>query len=639
MDSLSESLSESPSESPSSSTPESFSESPSESASLSPSASESPSESLSESPSLSPSNSPSDSPSESPSAEPENIDFNTVEVIKVCLTNKFFIDWSVDIESPAVIDDFKFRIYWSFDPVDGFESILDSNDDIVEIDGAVGPLEYTHDLTQYNFNKDRYYKVLAIEKADELHQLFSQTVYVGMFNDGVHEVMRHNENILYSHYYGEPCYIIKRKSTGTRCPDCWSSTRRQRTKSHCDTCNGTGFVNGYYEPIPIQISFDSDPRKSDSQKDFENVFDDKIARLSNYPLVRPKDMIVNRDDAKRYVITHVETTKLPKLRDGISTLSKQNYILSQILNLNELNPDDNEYRVTWLDDDPSGTQPTSEEVPTGFEFDVVDVLKVPVSNNFYIEWTVDIEAPDVVDDYEFKIYWSFDPVSDFETIKDSGGNDIVIDGAIGPLSYTHDHEQYNFNKDRYYKILSIEKLNPGNTIFSETVYIGMYKDGFHNVMKYNEETLYSTYHGEPCKIMKRKSTGTRCPDCWSDTRRQRIISHCDTCNGTGLVDGYYDAITVQMSLDSDPKKADSQKEWENIFDTKRGRISNYPLVRPKDIVVNCDDAKRYVVTNVQTTKLPRLSTDVNNLSRQNYVLSQLLTLEELNPDDNEYRVI
>jgi hypothetical protein len=253
----------------------------------------------------------------------------------------------MDIDLPAVIDDFEFKIYWSFDPVSDFEPILDENDDIVVIDGAVGPLSYTHDLKQYDFNKDRYYKILVIEKADPIHQLFSETVWVGMFTDGEHEVMKYNEGLLYDYYYGEPCRILKRKSAGARCTECWSFTRRQRTKTHCDTCNGTGFIDGFYDPIDTQMAFDSDPRKSDSQKEWETVHDTKRARISNTPLVRPKDLLVNCDDAKRYVITHIETTKLPRLSPNLNTLSKQNYIISQLLTLEELNADDNEYNVNW----------------------------------------------------------------------------------------------------------------------------------------------------------------------------------------------------------------------------------------------------------------------------------------------------
>jgi len=275
--------------------------------------------------------------------------FGSVDVLKT-VDDFFFVEWTFipDVPPPILpqsVDDYNFEIWWSRDPVSGFLAVLDANSHPIIIDGAVGPLSYTHQLKQYDFNQDSYYKVQAILKADATQNFFSATVFIGMFNDGLHETMRYAEDLLYQHYQGEPCLIIKRKSFGARCPDCWSPERQTSLVSHCDTCQGTGFVVGYYQPIPIQVSFDSDPKKSDSQKEWENVYDTKRARLSNYPLVRPKDLIVNMDDFKRYVISHVETTKLPRLSQSANNLSKQNYILSQLLVLEELNPDDNEYFI------------------------------------------------------------------------------------------------------------------------------------------------------------------------------------------------------------------------------------------------------------------------------------------------------
>jgi len=287
--------------------------------------------------------------------------FSITEVVKT-KNNTFYVEWDMTPGSGESVDDWKFQIHWAFDPASGFLPVTDENDDPIEIDGAVGPLVYDHQHLQYDFNKDRYYKVLAIFKADEDINFFSSIVYIGMYSDGHHETMRHAEETLYSMYHGEPCIIIKRKSFGARCPTCWSVQRQQRTKTHCDTCNGTGYVVGYYQPIIIQISFDSDPKKVDSQKEWENVYDTKRARLSNYPLVRSKDLIVNQDDNKRYVISHVETTKLPRVSQDAQILSKQNYILSQLLTLEELNPDDNEY---FIDTDNIPEIPLSDEGQTG----------------------------------------------------------------------------------------------------------------------------------------------------------------------------------------------------------------------------------------------------------------------------------
>lgn len=171
----------------------------------------------------------------------------------------------------------------------------------------------------------------------------SPVAYLGMEFDGMHAVMVHAEQTLYEMFYGEPCSLIKKKETGTRCPKCWSEARQQRILTHCDVCRGSGMVNGYYCAGTIRIAFDSDDKKNDSQRNFEDVYNSIRARASNNIIIRPKDLIVNRDDNKRYSVLHVETTKLPIHASSGTILSKRNHIVSQLLSLQELNPDDNEY--------------------------------------------------------------------------------------------------------------------------------------------------------------------------------------------------------------------------------------------------------------------------------------------------------
>jgi len=171
----------------------------------------------------------------------------------------------------------------------------------------------------------------------------SSPVFMGMEFDGIHAVIEHAEQTLYDMIYGEPCSIVKKKETGVRCTKCWSESRQQRILTKCDVCRGSGFISGYYCAGDIRIAFDSSPKKSDSQKNFEDVYNAMRARASNTIIIRPKDLIINRDNNRRYVVLHVETTKLPLLATSDSVLSKRNHIISQLLTLQELNPDDNEY--------------------------------------------------------------------------------------------------------------------------------------------------------------------------------------------------------------------------------------------------------------------------------------------------------
>jgi len=345
------------------------------------------------------------------------MEFSLIEVVKT-KENFHYVEWDLTVTVPGEsIDDYKFQIHWAEDPSSGFLPVTDEHGDPIEIDGAIGPLAYTHQLRQYDFNRDMYYKVYAILKINPLVNFFSSTVFIGMYSDGVHETMRHAEDTLYTMYHGEPCLVIKRKSFGARCPTCWSAARQQRMRTHCDTCKGTGFVTGYYQPLQIQISFDSDPRKNDVQKEWENSYDTKRVRASNYPLLRPKDLIVNLDDNKRYVIVHNDTTKLPKMSESKTVLSKQNYILSQLLTLEELNPNDNEY---FIDTDHIPEIPISDEGQTG--------STLPFFNDHK---PVTVDAPLEVDDQQHVTFdYShdhFEVVSGQFRLKNQPGMNVSIE--------------------------------------------------------------------------------------------------------------------------------------------------------------------------------------------------------------------
>lgn len=259
--------------------------------------------------------------------------------------NWYRIEWDIysnPVGTHYTVDDFNFKILYSHSPASEFEYVKDANEVEVVIDGMMGN-SFVHERVQYDFDKKRYYKVEAEHKTDTDITFESEPTFIGATYDGIHQAMAYTEDLLYDHYIGEPSLVVIRKSTGSRCPECWSFERQQMIKSHCETCDSTGFVDGYYRPIPIQISYDSEEKKSLPEQTGENVLDEKKARLSNYPLVKPKDLILSRDTYKRYVITHVNTTKLPLLSKNRDELSRQNHVVSQILTLQEINPDDNEY--------------------------------------------------------------------------------------------------------------------------------------------------------------------------------------------------------------------------------------------------------------------------------------------------------
>lgn len=273
-------------------------------------------------------------------------------------------------------------------------------------------------------------------------------------------------------------------------------------------------------------------------------------------------------------------------------------------------------------------------------FKEIEVIKTQ-ENNHYIEWDMTPEFNgDLTDDYNFKISWSEDPSSGFIFVTDEHNVQIVIDGADGPLSYTHPRRQNDFSINYYYKIHCIKKDSPFTEIVSDAQFIGDAFQGFHLVMKRNEQLLMDQYAGNPSTVIKKKSFGTHCTNCWDNLRKQTYKSKCPICNGTGLVVGYYQPISIQIAWGASQSVGVVQESGKDVTGQIQVRMSNYPIVKPGDLIINNDTNRRYkILSPISRSEAPLRATfedGVRKLSRSNYIVSQLLILKEIVSSDPEY---
>jgi hypothetical protein len=146
-------------------------------------------------------------------------------------------------------------------------------------------------------------------------------------------------------FSGMPVLVYLRRR-GSRCPDCWDPELQKVTRSECTTCFATGYLGGYYPPILTLGNII--PEDKSNQPDVTIRESTKTSmKMSNYPLIRPRDAIrevntpnfwrvvsVNCSEVER-VITVQELTlvkletaeiehKLP-IPDGLSFLIKPHW--------------------------------------------------------------------------------------------------------------------------------------------------------------------------------------------------------------------------------------------------------------------------------------------------------------------------
>ena len=259
--------------------------------------------------------------------------------VNVSKTNndRFLLRWETRFSIGESLTDI--TLLWSHTPSTGYLDVLDENNQQVVL--SSNTIEYTHELKDRNHAKRRYYKIV-------MGSVESDVVYVGDVTDGVLNTVEHAEKMLYDNYIGDPFYLLKRDTSGARCPECWDPIRFARTKTTCNTCNGTGFSIGYYKGDVIQVAIDATPNIAKVGQTGETNVTTIKGRVNIDTIITPRDMLVSIDSNTRYAITQIDTTKLPNRSIGRGEKSKMNRIVSQILTMSEIEPDDIRYKAAVI---------------------------------------------------------------------------------------------------------------------------------------------------------------------------------------------------------------------------------------------------------------------------------------------------
>lgn len=147
------------------------------------------------------------------------------------------------------------------------------------------------------------------------------------------EIIRRNELLLEEYISPDDpvtngkCFIYPKTTEGERCPECWDEIKGRRSKNECDRCDGTGFLKGYLDPIDIYLSFSAPKKGSQPTQMGRREQNDNVAWTSNYPIIKPQDIIIEPYHNRRWRVNNVNPSQ------------KGRYILRQTLSIAEIDPD------------------------------------------------------------------------------------------------------------------------------------------------------------------------------------------------------------------------------------------------------------------------------------------------------------
>ena len=139
------------------------------------------------------------------------------------------------------------------------------------------------------------------------------------------------------------------------------------------------------------------------------------------------------------------------------------------------------------------------------------------------------------------------------------------------------------------------------------------------------DKLLREYVGRPCIVMPIRTFGTRCASCFDAVTQRRTQSRCAQCYNTGFARGYHRPMVAYVQIDPSELSQTNTSELVSEQAATRGRMGVYPLLKPRDVLVE-REGTRWRVASVSRTE--RLRAPVH----------QEITLTRIPEGDIEYRI-
>jgi hypothetical protein len=119
------------------------------------------------------------------------------------------------------------------------------------------------------------------------------------------EIVRRKAIVLNNtRYSGRNFKIFKKRSWGVHCSSCWDPSLQRSTDSKCVTCYGTGWINGYYNPITIRGMKNTSPKLSQINMFGEWKPSDSLLFMLGNPPLKTRD-IISDDDNHLWTVVQV----------------------------------------------------------------------------------------------------------------------------------------------------------------------------------------------------------------------------------------------------------------------------------------------------------------------------------------------
>jgi hypothetical protein len=208
------------------------------------------------------------------------------------------IVWETESTSEDILD-YTFQVLRSEAPAGPFEPISPPMEDQF--------LFVDNHIRVHNKWRQWHYVIRVTHKASGDYKDFGPVSH-SADPDLIAEELRKHFNLLMREFAGRRCWVLPVRTFGQRCPGCFNTTLKSRTRSGCHLCFDTGFVRGYHTPIEAFFQFDPSPKANQQTNLGEVQQQNTTGRMGYFPPLKPKDVIIEPEN-RRWRVTQVSSTQ------------------------------------------------------------------------------------------------------------------------------------------------------------------------------------------------------------------------------------------------------------------------------------------------------------------------------------------
>ena len=244
---------------------------------------------------------------------------------------------------------------------------------------------------------------------------------------------------------------------------------------------------------------------------------------------------------------------------------------------------------------------------------MIEVKSIDVSpinkSSFAISWKFE-PTIEKLSDYRFSLEKSEAPHDGYEFLANiNPASNYYIDDDIAIFKLWKS----------YYVRLKIESLDGADASYSRfgTVEHPPNLEAL-ELIRRTDITLKNPRYGNgiECSIFLRKEGGQRCQECFDALKRRSTKSNCVNCYGTTYDGGFFKAVKAFVNFSVDAKSMGVADIGSNTRSANRVMLSNYPKIKPGDVIIDMRLNRVWSVTEIQ------------QIERRRHVIKQIATCEE-----------